>query len=766
MQLTAEQQAIVNLGHEHCVITAVAGSGKTTTLAWRIRQLLRDGQDPRRMLILMFNRSARVDFQRKLAELTRQDRLPLPEIRTYHAMGLRLYQRFVQDGYLPAYQGEVLGEQEINYQVWMLTLQLAPEELQDEIKRNKKEFVASAANFVDRVKTTLDSPETVFEALGFDPQYRYLLTVFERFEQWRKQHRRITFADMLYEPVMAIHQHPALKTLVADKMDMVLVDEYQDSNEIQHLLIRAVAGERARVTVVGDPDQTIYEFRGARPDFILSRFAREFPGAVALNLSYTFRYGHRVALLANHLIAGNRDRKQVLCHSHPGTPDTRIHLASPRLEADYIGQLADQQLQVGKPLADIAVLVRVWSQSVPIELRLLSRQIPYQIDARKGALFTREVESLVALLALAAGELGDDPLPDSPQPDSHPGESVPANQRGKRQQVFRQLLRFPHVGLREPELNAVADELARYASGWGQVLQHADNSQWKPLPKRKLRRLGEALQQVEQNRLPCHRLIKDYAEHTELFEGIRSLALTHEMAEERIGTVTGFQHYLATLDLGAGAALTHVRDLKARASQSQRSGLHLSTIHRTKGLEWPVVVIPGLQEKYLPYTSRHSDDLPELIESERRLLYVGMTRSRDSLHLLTTTEGETSEPEHKPSRFLAEMQLPLCDELGARLHQPVSGDIPLKSTHSAVARQYAALHQVTLAAQQPPGPEPDNSPLWRQRQVTHILLGSGDVLGDDERSFEVRFTSGEQRHFSKQNAHLYFRQFMANNEHR
>ncbi|MDX1587679.1 MAG: ATP-dependent helicase [Oleiphilaceae bacterium] len=752
MRLTEEQQAIVQLGHEHCVITAVAGSGKTTTLAWRIRQLLRDGQDPRRMLILMFNRSARVDFQRKLAEITRGEGLRLPEVRTYHAMGLRLYQRFVREGYLPPYQGEVMGEQEIHYQVWQLTLQLAPEELQDEIKRHKKEFVASAANFLDRVKSTLDAPEIVFEAMDFAPQYRYLLSLYERFEQWRRQQRRITFADMLHEPVVAIHRHPALKALVADKMDMVLVDEYQDSNEIQHLLIRYVAGERARVTVVGDPDQTIYEFRGARPDFILSRFAREFPGAVALNLSFSFRYGHRVALLANHLIAGNRDRKQVLCHSHPGTPDTRIHLARPRHEADYIARLATEHQKAGQPLSQLAVLVRVWSQSVPIELHLLSRQIPYQIDARKGALFTREVEALTALLALAAGELSDGA-----------GDGSPQQQRSHRQQVFRQLLRFPHVGLREPELNALADQLAQHSHGWGQLLQHEDNSHWKPLPKRKIRRLGEALERIEHNRAPCHRLIKEYAEHTELFEGLRSLALTHEMAEERIGTVTGFQHYLATLDLQSGPALDHVRGLKARAAQSEGQGLHLSTIHRTKGLEWPVVVIPGLQEKYLPYTSRHSDDLPGLIESERRLLYVGMTRSRDSLHLLTSTPGEHSEPEQQPSRFLEEMRLPLCDELGERLHRPPpGGEIALENPLSTVALDYAALHRVTLSAPSPgpvdtaTHPEPDTA-VWQHRHVHHILLGDGEILGDRGSSFEVRFGNQERRHFSKHNAHLYFR---------
>ncbi|MCW9009204.1 UvrD-helicase domain-containing protein, partial [Marinobacter sp.] len=111
--LTDEQRAIITSGYEHAVITAVAGSGKTSTLAWRIRYLLAQGHDPDRMLVLMFNRSAKVDFERKLQSVCSQSGLALPEIRTYHAMGLRLYRRFVREGYLPGFSEKILTEQEI-----------------------------------------------------------------------------------------------------------------------------------------------------------------------------------------------------------------------------------------------------------------------------------------------------------------------------------------------------------------------------------------------------------------------------------------------------------------------------------------------------------------------------------------------------------------------------------------------------------------------------------------------------------------------------
>ncbi|WP_348701291.1 ATP-dependent helicase [uncultured Marinobacter sp.] len=737
--LTDEQRAIITAGYEHAVITAVAGSGKTSTLAWRIRYLLEQGHDPNRMLVLMFNRSARADFQRKLGQVCGQTGLALPEIRTYHAMGLRLYRRFVREGYLPGFSEQILTEQEIHYQVWQLTRRLAPEELADDIRRNKKEYVETASGFIDLVKTTLSPAEVVFESLGYADRHRYLIDLFHSFEQWRKGESRISYADMLYEPVMAIHQNPPLQRLVGNKMDLILVDEYQDTNEIQHLLLRYVAGDRARVTVVGDPDQTIYEFRGARPEFILRRFSEEFGNPLEQTLSYTFRYGHRVALLANHLISHNRGRKDVMCHAHPSTPATSVQLH--RSETDAGPVLKILRTLSPEALADTAILFRVWSQSVAIELKLLARQIPYRIDAGKGALFSREVEAIIALLTVVSGRLAARPELD-------------------RRALARQLLRFPHVGLREPELDSLAQFLAGFTDGWHERLLAMDFSALSAPAARKLRALGDALAQLRGFRGPAATLLRRYAEATELFEGLRSLALTHESADERIDTVEGILNYLKGLDVNGEDALEHLLALKRQASERADQGVLLSTIHRTKGLEWDTVILPGLQEKYLPYTPRPQDDAQAFLESERRLLYVAMTRARHALHLITRPASQRPhlEGDQGPSRFLTECCVELSLELGDRLHRS-PGERPsrlhLEAPLTAVGQRYAEREGVEVAGA--PQPAVDTSaPVWHHPRVSHAIFGPGTVLTEDERSFEVRFDRGDTLNFSKKSAHLYF----------
>lgn len=738
--LTDEQRAIITAGYEHSVITAVAGSGKTSTLAWRIRYLLQQGHDPDRMLVLMFNRSARIDFQRKLQEVCQQSGLALPEIRTYHAMGLRLYKRFVREGYLPGFSEKILTEQEIGYQAWLLTRRLAPEDLADEIRRNKKDYVETATGFIDLVKTCLSPAEIVFEELGYSEKHKYLIDLFHSFEQWRKGQGRISYADMLYEPVMAIHQNPPLQRLVGNKMDLILVDEYQDTNEIQHLLLRYVAGDRARVTVVGDPDQTIYEFRGAKPEFILRRFSDEFESPLEQTLSYTFRYGHQVALLANHLICHNTGRKDVLCHSHSSTPATEVNLHRADNDSDQVLTILQQQSPAQTSRS--AILFRVWSQSVPIELKLLARQIPYRIDSGKGALFSREVQAIIALLMVVSGRLQQ--LPDSDRLD-----------------LARQLLRFPHVGLKEPELENLAQFLAGFDSDWHERLLAMDFHALAPMAARKLKKLGEVLMQLRHYRGPVAGLISIYADHTDLYEGIRSLALTHDSAEERIDTIQGFRDYLKSLDVDAAGALDHLKALKQQAGEQREQGVLLSTIHRTKGLEWPVVIIPGLQEKYLPYSPRPQDDARALLESERRLLYVGMTRCREQLHLITRPESRQPhlDGDQGPSRFVAEFCFPLSRELGLILdteHPVGQQSIKLTTPLTPVSLRYAERARITLDGAAPANIPDTSQPVWHQSRLVHAIFGAGRVTGEDESSFEVRFDNGDTLNFSKKSAHLYF----------
>ncbi|TNE74466.1 MAG: ATP-dependent helicase [Gammaproteobacteria bacterium] len=739
--LTDEQRAIITAGFEHALITAVAGSGKTSTLAWRIRYLLQQGHDPDRILVLMFNRSARVDFERKLQEICLPTGLAAPEVRTYHAMGFRLYKRFVREGYLPAFSEKILTEQEISFQAWQLTRRLAPADLADDIRRNKKDFVETATGFIDLVKTTLSPAEIVFEELGYGDKHRYLVDLFHAFEQWRKGQGRISYADMLYEPVMAIHQNPPLQRLVGNKMDLVLVDEYQDTNEIQHLLLRYVAGDRARVTVVGDPDQTIYEFRGAKPEFILKRFSDEFESPLEQTLSYTFRYGHQVALLANHLICHNTGRKDVLCHSHPSTPATVAELHRNNNDSEVILSILDQPSQLTPN--DTAILFRVWSQSVPIELKLLARQIPYRIDSGKGALFSREVQSITALLMVITGRLG------------HVSDE-------DRLDIARHLLRFPHVGLKEAELEQLARNLAGRTERWAEFLLAMDFDALPPMAGRKLKKLGEVLAQVHGYAGAVAGLITVYAEHTDLYEGVRSLALTHESAEERIDTIHGFREYLKSLGVSPDQALDHLKALKQQAGESREDGVLLSTIHRTKGLEWPRVIIPGLQEKYLPYSPRKQDDVRAFLESERRLLYVGMTRAKEELHLISRPASRQPhlDGDQGPSRFVEESCVDLSREFGHWLDTRIPDQdtmIRLSASRTPVSQRYGQREGVTLEDNGIKSSN-DKEPIWHQQRVSHVIFGAGDVVAEDERSFEVRFDNGDILNFSKQSAHLYFTQ--------
>ncbi|WP_255376409.1 UvrD-helicase domain-containing protein, partial [Oleiphilus sp. HI0043] len=236
----------------------------------------------------------------------------------------------------------------------------------------------------------------------------------------------MSYTDMLYDTVIAIQQNPSLEKLVSNKMDIVLVDEYQDTNDLQHALLSYIAGDRAKVTVVGDPDQTIYEFRGAKPEYIINGFSQQFPGTQKLNLSYSFRYGHCVSLLANHLISHNSGRQALLCKSHESNPSTRVEVHKskddPKTVIDILSGTPSQDL------SQYAILTRVWSQTVGIELALLEAGINYHMDGYPGVFHSNEAQSICALLELACGHF----------------KTMSTEQRALKLDL---LFHFPHVGL-------------------------------------------------------------------------------------------------------------------------------------------------------------------------------------------------------------------------------------------------------------------------------------------------------------------------------
>jgi DNA helicase II / ATP-dependent DNA helicase PcrA len=154
------------------------------------------------------------------------------------------------------------------------------------------EEVEEFLTFLDRVKGTVLGAEAVLAGLRLPARYGYFIRAFELFEKIRYQQKIRFYADLIHEPLLAMRADPALAAWVADRVEHIIVDEYQDINEAQQQLLKILAGKRAKVMVVGDVDQCIYEWRGAQPEYITSRFQQDFPGPANYLLSFTFRYGH------------------------------------------------------------------------------------------------------------------------------------------------------------------------------------------------------------------------------------------------------------------------------------------------------------------------------------------------------------------------------------------------------------------------------------------------------------------------------------------
>ncbi|MCI5122794.1 MAG: ATP-dependent helicase, partial [Candidatus Electrothrix sp. AUS4] len=270
MHLTEEQEAIIRHSDGHARVSAVAGSGKTTAMIGRVRHLLQQGVAPEKILVLMFNRSAREVFAGRLHRSLQGTGLRPPAVRTFHALGLRLVESFTSRQYLPCYR--LVTEEFQLERLAREAMKKHAAQIDGEESWSSKEGIEGFLLFLDRVKSDIAPPQEVFAACGLGEQFSHYVGAYTVFESLRSTARIRFYPDLIHEPVLAIQQKEALADWVANHVEYILVDEYQDINEVQQQLLVHIAGQRAQVMVVGDVDQCIYAWRGAKPDYIVSRF--------------------------------------------------------------------------------------------------------------------------------------------------------------------------------------------------------------------------------------------------------------------------------------------------------------------------------------------------------------------------------------------------------------------------------------------------------------------------------------------------------------
>ncbi|WP_299593316.1 ATP-dependent helicase [uncultured Microbulbifer sp.] len=736
--LTEEQQAIASHAGGHAKIIAVAGSGKTTALLHYIKNRLASGTAPQRMLVLMYNRNAKEDFSRRLGALC-GDRIP--RVNTFHSLGFQLYQRMIARGHLESANLTPLPQSLVQLQVWKAIEACAPPADIEDIRARKQSETEAAEFFIDYTKTILSGDLSAFQRLKLGDEYMYFLKVFRHFEEWRRERNAVTYADLIYDPAMLLSQQPEIAEQYGGFYDDILVDEYQDINEIQHHLLRVLHGKSGNVIAIGDPDQTIYEWRGSRPEFLLRLFDGDFPPSNVYQLSHTFRYGHSLALAANHFIHNNRERADIFCVSGKAEAQTQLQQVNTANEGKWLVEHILRCQRRGDSLGEIAILVRLWSLAAPLELALLANNIPYRSGNRNTVLSRRELRPLFWSLNIAAGRFAE-------------------QTSTRRAQGLYEWLTAPHIRIARAVLEPICERLSQHEKGWGkQLLKLIPESLSQPQSKR-LRQRAELLQQVEKWRGHGGELVRRQLGELDYLSGIGDDAFNRQQAEEKQHTILAFCQYLDQLRLPAKETLEHLQQLQQQHQQQdlqENHGEHsapadviqITTMHQAKGLEWDHVILPSLTVHNMPYQPQRDFSTPASTESERRLMYVAMTRARKQLYLLTPPV-ETDKPsvnsmdsDQKPSLFLDEMHLPLSNLLGETLQtrpQNIKTQVPV--TRLALRYLEACDYNPEINAPRAALRKPELG-----EGIQHEKLGYGRVTRWEDSKVEILFSDRKTRRF-------------------
>ncbi|HXW50359.1 MAG TPA: 3'-5' exonuclease, partial [Candidatus Acidoferrales bacterium] len=447
----------------------------------------------------------------------------------------------------------------------------------------------------------------------------------------------LDFDDLIMRTLALLERDDDLARHYQHRFAYVLVDEYQDVNQAQYRMVRALSRGSKNICVVGDDDQSIYSFRGADHRIIL-RFERDFPGAKTFRLERNYRSTKPVLAAANALVSHNTQRHhKKLWTSREGGKPVRVYAAtSDRDEARFIVDLIEAGIREdGRSFSDFAVLYRTNAQSRAVEEAMLAIGMPYRIVGGVGFYARAEVKDALSYLRYIANR--DDGI------------------------SLRRIINAPRRGIGQSSLNAIADEGARRGRTFAQALADPDIVTAAAPKKAKdiaafLRDI-DAFARIGDERGPAAALIsvledtgyvrelqaENTPESESRIENLRELIGVAKEYEEREGPdLLGF---LSTISL--------VSDLDALDAST--SAVTLMTLHMAKGLEFPVVTLCGLEEGIFPHNRALLD--PSEIEEERRLCYVGLTRAQDELYLTYARRRMTygSAYMHPPSRFFGEM---------------------------------------------------------------------------------------------------------------
>jgi DNA helicase-2/ATP-dependent DNA helicase PcrA len=595
----AQKDAVTHLDGP-LLILAGAGSGKTRVITRRVAYLMQQGVSPGNILAITFTNKAAGEMRRRVEELVPGSRA---WISTFHSLGARLLRRYAD--HLGLDRNFTIYDQDDR----KLIVKAALEEAKIDRVHFTPDRVMAA---ISRAKNQLHGPEQ-YAAREGDFFAQTVARVYPLYEKKLRAANALDFDDLLMHVALMLRHHPDIRAELDEHFRYVMIDEYQDTNYAQYVIARDLCRDYPNLCVVGDPDQSIYRFRGSDIRNILN-FERDFPNAREITLERNYRSTKVILRSASRLIAHNRKRKpKTLVTENPEGPPVIVRTyATNRDEADGIAREIRQAVESGRrAFHDFAIFIRINALSRGLESALIKHRVPYQI-VRGLAFFERkenkDILAYVRLLLNPADDISF--LRVINEPARGIGRVTLEHLRMHAEPRGLSLFGAACEVHRIPAIKAkAASALADFAKLITELGQFRDAT------------ADEVIRQViDRSGYRAMLQKSDDPDDQERLANIEELiTAAHQFAAEN-----------ETNDIGA--FLEHVTLASdVDAWDDEQDQVSIMTLHTAKGLEFPVVYMVAVEERLLPHERSQFD--PEELEEERRLAFVGMTRAKEELYL-------------------------------------------------------------------------------------------------------------------------------------
>ncbi|MBE7375783.1 DNA helicase Rep [Pseudomonas lopnurensis] len=632
-RLNPRQQEAVNYVGGPMLVLAGAGSGKTSVITRKIAYLIQQcGIRAQYIVAVTFTNKAAREMKERVGSLLRGGEGKGLTVSTFHNLGLNIIRKeCARLGYKPGFS--IFDEGDIKALLTdIMQKEYSGDDGVDEIK-----------GYIGNWKNDLILPEQAL-AEARNPKEQTAAIVYTHYQRTLKAYNAVDFDDLILQPVKLFQDHPEVLEKWRNKVRYMLVDEYQDTNASQYLLVKLLVQERAHFTVVGDDDQSIYAWRGARPENLM-QLKEDFPSLKVVMLEQNYRSTSRILKCANILIANNPHafEKQLWSEMGHGDPIRVIRCRNEEAEAERVAvEILTLHLKTQRPYSDFAILYRGNYQAKLIELKLQHHQIPYRLSGGTSFFARQEVKDLMSYFRLLV----------NPDDDNAFLRVINVPRREIGSTTLEKLGNYATA--RKISMYAACDEIG--------LAEHLDTRFTDRLARFK-RYMDNLRQQCAQSDpiAALRSMVMDIDYET----WVRSQTSSDKAADFRMGNVWFLIDALKnTLEKDEDGDMTIeqaiaklvLRDMLERQQEEEEGaeGVQMMTLHASKGLEFPYVFILGMEEEILPHRSSIEADT---IEEERRLAYVGITRARQNLAMTFAAKrkqyGEIIEC--LPSRFLDEL---------------------------------------------------------------------------------------------------------------